>query len=135
MPAGYTGQAARVHTAPSLRTVDIAAPTCEHRGTDLRTARESGKTRPLRVNRNGFLLCYFLCCVTVVIAATGVLIGFSISAPERVGHYQHPRPVVERNDKELRVVPKTNHGSPAKNKEATYIDKKGALKRGTNDGY
>jgi len=52
-----------------------------------------------------------------------------------VGHYQHPRPVVERNDKELRVVPKTNHGSPAKNKEATYIDKKGALKRGTNDGY
>ena len=81
------------------------------------------------------LLCYFLCCVTVVIAATGVLIGFSISAPERVGHYQHPRPVVERNDKELRVVPKTNHGSPARNKEATYIDKKGALKRGTNDGY
>jgi len=52
-----------------------------------------------------------------------------------VGHYPHPRPVVERKDKELRVVPKTNHGSPAKNKEATYIDKKGALKRGTNDGY
>ena len=81
------------------------------------------------------LLCHFLCWITVVIAATGVLIGFSTSAPERVGHYQHPRPVVERKDKELRVVPKTNNGSPAKNKEATYIDKKGALKRGTNDGY
>ena len=81
------------------------------------------------------LLCHFLCWITVVIAATGVLIGFSISAAERVGHYPHPRPVVERKDKELRVVPKTNHGSPAKNKEATYIDKKGALKRGTNDGY
>src|SRR6516162_8577965 len=50
------------------------------------------------------LLCYFLCCVTVVIAATGVLIGFSISAAERVGHYPHPRPVVERNDKEVRVL-------------------------------
>jgi cell division protein FtsN len=80
------------------------------------------------------LLCHFLCWITVVIAATGVLIGFSISAAERVVHYAHPRPVVERNDKELRVVPK-NHGSPAKNKEARHIDKKGALTRGTNGGY
>jgi len=90
------------------------------------------------------LLCYFLCCVTVVIAATGVLIGFSISAPERVGHYQHPRPVVERNDKELRVVPKTKHGSPATkaaNSASVPTEKAGAKKskhhklRGSNGGY
>ena len=81
------------------------------------------------------LLSYFLCWITVT-AAAGVIIGLvSISATERVRHYPHPRPVVERNDKELRVVPKTNHGSPAKNIEATHIDKKGALKRATNDGY
>ena len=28
----------------------------------------------------------------------------NISAAERVGHYPHPRPVVERNDKEVRVL-------------------------------
>ena len=33
----------------------------------------------------------------------------NISAAERVGHYPHPRPVVERNDKEVRVLPKANH--------------------------
>ena len=48
----------------------------------------------------------------------------NISGAERVSHYPHPRPVVERNDRELRVVLKTNHGSPAKNIEATHIHKK-----------
>jgi hypothetical protein len=81
------------------------------------------------------LLCYFLCWVTVSTAAVVILGLVSISATERVGHYPHPRPVVEQNDKELTVVPKTNHGSPAKNKEARHIDKKSALTRGTNGGY
>ena len=79
---------------------------------------------------------YFLCWITVFAVAVAAIIGFvSLSGAERVVHYPHPRPVVERNDKQLRVVPKTNHGSAAKNKEATHIDKKDALKRGTNDGY
>ena len=59
----------------------------------------------------------------------------NISAAERVGHYPHPRPVVERNDKEVRVLPKTNHRWPRKDIVATRTDKKGDLKRGTNDGY
>ena len=82
------------------------------------------------------LLFYFLCWITVLTVAVAAIMGLvSVSGAERVVHYAHPRPVGERNDKELRVVPKTNHGSPAKNKEATHIDKKGALKRSTNGGY
>jgi len=67
------------------------------------------------------LLCYFLCAITVLTAvAVGMISLSEISNSERAGHYPHPRPAVERNDRELRlfmVVPKTKHGSPA-NKEA-----------------
>ena len=80
--------------------------------------------------------CYFL-SVTVVLIAAGVMVGLvNTSTPDRVSHYSHPRPEVERNDREARlfmVVPKTKHGSPPENIEATH--KKGALKRGTNGGY
>jgi hypothetical protein len=70
------------------------------------------------------LLGYFLCMITVLTAAAGVMIGlFNISTSERVRHY--PRPVVERNvtatDREPRlfmVVPETKGGSLAKNIEA-----------------
>jgi hypothetical protein len=81
------------------------------------------------------LFCYFLCVMTVLTAAAAAMIAVNISPAERVGHYPHPRPVVESNDREVRVVPKTNHGSPAKNIEAMQIHKRGALKRGTNGGY
>jgi hypothetical protein len=58
----------------------------------------------------------------VILAAAGVMIGLvNISASERVSHYTHPRPEVERNvtatkrDPRLFMyVPKTKHGSPAK---------------------
>jgi hypothetical protein len=80
--------------------------------------------------------CYFL-CVTVVLIAAGMMVGLvNISTPEKVSHYSHPRPEVERNDRESRlfmVVPKTKHGSPPKNIEATH--KRGAVKRATNGGY
>jgi len=65
------------------------------------------------------LLCYFLCAITVLTAVAVGMVSLS-HISERVGHYPHPRPAVERNDRELRlfmVVPKTKHGSPA-NKEA-----------------
>ena len=82
--------------------------------------------------------CYFL-SVTVVLIAAGVMVGLvNISTPDRVSHYSHPRPEVERNDRELRlfmVAPKTKYGSPAKGTEVPHIHKKGALKRGTNGGY
>ena len=82
------------------------------------------------------LLGYFFCMIAVSTASAGVMIGLiNISATERVGHYPHPCPVVERNDKEVRVLPKANHRSPAKDMVATHTDKKGYLKRGTNDGY
>jgi hypothetical protein len=82
------------------------------------------------------LLGYFFCMIAVSTAAVGVMIGVvNISAVERVGHYPHPRPVVERNDKEVRVLPKANHRWPRKDIVATRTDKKGDLKRGTNDGY
>jgi hypothetical protein len=58
--------------------------------------------------------------IAVSTAAAGVMIGLvNVSAAERVDHYPHPRSVVECYDKEPRVLPKTNHGSPAKNMEAT----------------
>ena len=83
------------------------------------------------------LLYYFLCVIMILTAVAGVIVGLvNISASERVSHYPHPRPEVERNDREVRlfmVVPKTKHGSPPENIEATH--KKGALKRGTNGGY
>ena len=86
------------------------------------------------------LLCYFLCVVTVLTAAAGMMVVglVNISASERVSHYPHPRPEVELNDRELRlfmVAPKTKHGSPAKGMEVTHIHREGALKRGTNGGY
>jgi hypothetical protein len=49
------------------------------------------------------------------------MIGLFISTSDRVGHTPHPRPTIERDDKELRlfmVVPKRKYGSPAKNIEA-----------------
>ena len=80
------------------------------------------------------LLGYFFCMIAVSTASAGVMIGLiNISATERVGHYPHPCPVVERNDKEVRVLPKANH--PTNHMVATHTDKKGDLKRGTNDGY
>jgi hypothetical protein len=84
------------------------------------------------------LLCYFLCWITILTAA-GVMIGLvNISASERVSHYPHPRPEVERNDREMRlfmVAPKTKHRSLANGTEVTHIHKKGALKRGPDGGY
>jgi hypothetical protein len=82
-----------------------------------------------------YLLCYFICLITVLTAAAAAMVVVNISPAERVSHYPHPRPVVESNDRDVRVVPKTNHGSPAKNIEATQIHERGALKRGTNGGY
>ena len=41
-----------------------------------------------------------------------------------MGHTPHPRPAIERDDRELRlfmVVPKTKYGSPAKNTEARSV--------------
>jgi hypothetical protein len=80
--------------------------------------------------------CYVL-SVTVVLIAAGVMVGLvNISTSESVSHYSHPRPEVERNNRDLRlfmVVPKTKHGSPPENIEATH--EKGALKRRTNGGY
>jgi len=72
------------------------------------------------------LLGYFLCMITVLTAATGAMIGlFNISTSEKVGHYSHPRPVVERNvtatngePRLFMVVPETKDRSPAKNMEA-----------------
>jgi hypothetical protein len=82
------------------------------------------------------LLGYFFCIIAVSTAAAGVMIGLTnISASERAGHYPHPRPVVERNDKELPVLSKRDRGPPAKDMVATHTGKKGALKRGTNGGY
>ena len=57
----------------------------------------------------------------MILTAAGVMIGLvNISASERVSHYTHPRPEVERNvtatKKDPRLfmyVPKTKHGSPA----------------------
>ena len=75
----------------------------------------------------------------VLTATAGIMVGLvNISASERVSHYAHPRPEVERNDRELRlfmVAPKTKHGSPAKGMEVTHIHRKGALKRGLDGGY
>ena len=67
------------------------------------------------------LLCYSLCLITLLTAVAGAMIGLFISASDRVGHTPHPRPAIERDDRELRlfmVVPKRKYGSPAKNIEA-----------------
>jgi hypothetical protein len=66
------------------------------------------------------LLCYSLCLITLLTAVAGAMIGLFISASDRVGHTPHPRPAIERDDRELRlfiVVPKRKYGSPAKNIE------------------
>ena len=82
------------------------------------------------------LLGYSFCMIAIATAAAGVMIGLvNVSGSERVVHYPHPRPVVERNDKEVRVLlPKATYRPPAKH-IAKHTDKKGDLKRGTNDGY
>ena len=67
------------------------------------------------------LLCYSLCLITLLTAVAGAMIGLFISTSERMGHNPHPRPAIERDDRELRlfmVVPKRKYGSPAKNMEA-----------------
>lgn len=67
------------------------------------------------------LLCYSLCLITLLTAVAGAMIGLFISTSDRVGHTPHPRPGIERDDRELRlfmVVPKTKYGSPARNVEA-----------------
>ena|SRR6516225_5009149 len=78
------------------------------------------------------LLYYFLCVIMILTAVAGVIVGLvNISASERVSHYPHPRPEVERNDRELRlfmVAPKTKYGSPAKGTEVTHIHKKVLLR-------
>jgi len=41
----------------------------------------------------------------MILTAAGVMIGLvNISASERVSHYPHPRPEVERNDKEITAI-------------------------------
>ena len=67
------------------------------------------------------LLCYSLCVVTLLTAVAGAMVGLFISTSERMGHTPHPRPAIERDDRELRlfmVVPKRKYGSPAKTIEA-----------------
>jgi hypothetical protein len=72
------------------------------------------------------LLGYFFSMIAVLTAVVWVMLGLSnISTSERVSHYPHPRPVVERNvtaaNNEPRlfmVAPETKDGSPAKNMEA-----------------
>ena len=68
--------------------------------------------------------CYVL-SVTVVLIAAGVVVGLvNISTPDRVSHYSHPRPEVERNDREVRlfmVAPKTKYGSPAKKANSAAV--------------
>jgi hypothetical protein len=67
------------------------------------------------------LLCYSLCLITFAIALAGAMIGLFISTSDRPGHTPHPRPALERDDRELRlfmVAPKIKYGSPARNVEA-----------------
>jgi hypothetical protein len=86
--------------------------------------------------------------VIAVLIAAGVMVGLvNISSSERVSHYSHPRPEVERNDRDLHlfmVVPKTKYGSPAKkaNSAAVSTEKADAKKSehhktraGFNGGY
>jgi hypothetical protein len=64
------------------------------------------------------LLCYSLCLITLLTAVAGAMVGLFISTSDRAGHTPHPRPAIERNDRELHlfmVVPKREYGSPAKN--------------------
>jgi len=70
------------------------------------------------------LLGYFFGMITILTAATGVMIGlFNFSTSEKVRHY--PRPVIERNvtatNREPRlfmVAPETKSRPPAKDIEA-----------------
>jgi hypothetical protein len=78
------------------------------------------------------LLCYSLCLITLLTAVAGAMIGLFISASDRVGHTPHPRPGIERDDRELRlfmVVPKTKYGSPARNVEASSAAVPGDTKK------
>jgi DNA-directed RNA polymerase subunit M/transcription elongation factor TFIIS len=70
------------------------------------------------------LLCYSLCLITLLTAVAGAMIGLFISTSDRVGHTSHPRPAIERDDRELRlfmVAPKIKYGSPARNGEASSV--------------
>jgi hypothetical protein len=52
------------------------------------------------------------------------MVGLFISTSERMGHTPHPRPAIERDDRELRlfmVAPKIKYGSPAKNMETRSV--------------
>jgi hypothetical protein len=72
------------------------------------------------------------------LTAAGVIGLVNISASERVSHYTHPRPEVERDGREMRlfmVTPETKYRSLATGTEVTHMHKKGALKRGPDDGY
>jgi hypothetical protein len=84
------------------------------------------------------LLGYFLCMITVLTAAVGVMIGlFNFSNSEGALHY--PRPVVQRNitatNEEPRLfmsVPDIKDASPAKNveaKSAAVLDEKADVKK------
>ena len=75
------------------------------------------------------LLCYSLCLITLLTAVAGAMIGLFISTSDRVGHTAHPRPAIERDDRELRlfmVAPKRKYGSPARNVEARSVAVPGA---------
>ena len=70
------------------------------------------------------LLCYSLCLITLLTAVAGAMVGLFISTSERMGHTPHPRPAIERDDRELRlfmVAPKIKYGSPAKNMETRSV--------------
>lgn len=70
------------------------------------------------------LLCYSLCLITLLTAVAGAMVGLFISSSERMGHTPHPRPAIERDDRELRlfmVVPKRKYGSPAKTIETRSV--------------
>ena len=70
------------------------------------------------------LLCYSLCLITLLTAVAGAMIGLFISTSDRVGHTPHPRPAIERDDRELRlftVAPKIKYGAPARNVEARSV--------------
>jgi hypothetical protein len=65
------------------------------------------------------------------------MVGLFISSSERMGHTPHPRPAIERDDRELRlfmVVPKRKYGSPAKTIETRSVPvpiEKGDTKKST----
>jgi hypothetical protein len=49
------------------------------------------------------LLCHSLCLIALLTAVAGAMFGLFMSTSERVAHTAHPRPAIERNDRELRL--------------------------------